>query len=165
MNGRAFGRSVLAAAAILVAADASAQRSVVLVRHAERLDTSSDSPLSPAGVERAKRLAAMVKDTGIAAIYSTDFQRTRKTAEPLAAALGLTVNLYDSKEDRQLVARLREKHPNDIVLVVGHSNTIPLVLQAFGHPDKVSIADDEYTNLFVVTPREGKAPVVVRLRY
>jgi broad specificity phosphatase PhoE len=160
-----FYTGMFAIAALIVAADASAQRAVILVRHAERLDTSTDSQLSPAGVERAKRLAEMFEDAGITAIYSTNFRRTMSTAEPLAKALGLKVSVYDSKDDRRLVAQLREKHANDVVLVVGHSNSIPAALQALGHPDAISIADDEYTNLFVVTPRAQGPPVVLRLRY
>jgi hypothetical protein len=38
-----------------------AQRAVLLIRHADRLDQSEDSPLSPAGEERAQRLAGLLK--------------------------------------------------------------------------------------------------------
>jgi len=50
-----------------------AQRAVFLVRHADRLDQSEDSPLSQAGEERAQRLASLLKDAGITAIYTSQF--------------------------------------------------------------------------------------------
>ena len=64
-----------------------------------------------------------------------------------------------------LVDHLHREAPRGIVLVVGHSNTIPSLLSALGCPDAVSIAGDEYDNLFVVVPREGAKALLLRLRY
>ncbi len=69
---------------------ADAQRAIVLLRHADRLDSSPDSPLSKAGEARALRLASLLLDAGITAIYTSEFKRTIKTAEPLALALKIT---------------------------------------------------------------------------
>lgn len=64
-----------------------AQRAVLLVRHADRLDASEDTPLWTAGEARAQLLARLLKDAGVTAIYTSQFQRTIKTAEPLANSL------------------------------------------------------------------------------
>jgi len=143
---------------------------VIVIRHGEKI-SESDQRLSEVGKARALRLAAMLKDSGIAAIYSTDTERTRGTVQPLADALGLKVVLYDTgasmsgKVDaRAFVATLRKDYPNDVVLVVGHSNTIPNLLETLGCAEKVALGDNEYDNLFVVEPKATGA-TLVRLRY
>jgi broad specificity phosphatase PhoE len=144
-------------------ADASAQQIVYLVRHAERADqaapggqmmAANDPPLSAAGLARATRLAALLKDAGITAIYSTDFRRTRDTAAPLAQATGRTVLIHPSRDTPGLVAKLRAEHNREIVLVVGHSNSVPDVIAGLGGP-AITIAETEYDNLFVFVPATG----------
>jgi broad specificity phosphatase PhoE len=150
-----------------------AQRAVFVVRHAEKASDANEAsvPLSEAGSARAKRLGELLKDAGIAAIYSTDTVRTRKTAEPLANLIKTPVEIYeatapDGKVSPQgLVERLRREHARDAVLVVGHSNTIGPLLSALGCPEKVEIAADEYDSLFIAVPREAQAPVLLRLRF
>lgn len=144
--------------------EARAQSAVILVRHAERLDDSPDSPLSTAGVERAERLARMLESAGVTAIYTTHFQRTIKTAEPLAKKLGLTVT-SDDPPAAELLRRIRASHPQGTVLIVGHSNTLPELLAALGDKTTIEIPATEYDNLFIVSPRQGSPPVVVRLRF
>ena len=61
--------------------------------------------------------------------------------------------------------RIRKDNPNDVVLVVGHSDTVPELLRLLGHPEPVTIAPAEYDNLFVAIPDKGGPPTVLRLRY
>jgi broad specificity phosphatase PhoE len=158
--------AVLVTVALLLAAadQARAQSAVILVRHAERLDDSSDSPLSAAGEQRAERLARMLESAGVTAIYTTPYQRTVKTAEPLARRLGLKIT-SDDPPPADLLRRIHESHPQGTVLIVGHSNTVPDLLTALGYNTPVQIPANEYDNLFIVAPRQGSAPVVVRLRF
>jgi phosphohistidine phosphatase SixA len=137
---------------------ASAQQLVFVVRHAERADAGAaqmqvpaDPPLSTAGEARAAKLAAMLADAGIRAIYVTEFRRTQDTAKPLATKLGLETRPYSAKGTDELIRELRSEHAQDIVLVVGHSNTVPAIIKALGGPE-VTIADSEYDNLFVIVP-------------
>jgi broad specificity phosphatase PhoE len=106
----------------------------------------------------------MLKDAGVSAIYATDTERARDTAKPLADALGLKLTQYDTGggmrgpvDARPFVAMLAKEHAKDVVLVVGHSNTIPDLLKALGCPGDLKIAPDEYDNLFVVVPRKRPA--------
>ena len=163
--------AVLAAvAAILCSAVASAQKAVFVVRHAEKI-SEEDERLTDAGRTRAGRLAEMLKKSGIAAIYSTDTERTIGTAQPLADSLGLKIRIYEVKpvEGRfdftPFVERLRAEVPDGVALVVGHSNSVPPILRALGCADEVSIASDEYDNFFVVVPENGGRARLVRLRY
>ena len=172
MKRYAIPRLSLAALLVVLApAAASAQKAVFVVRHAEKT-ADKQQVLTEAGRARAQRLAAMLKDSGVAAIYSTDTVRTRDTVRPLADALGLKVELYDTGasmsgavDARAFVATVRRDHPNDVVLVVGHSNTIPNLLEALGGAEKIALGDGEYDNLFVVVPKGVGGATLVRLRY
>lgn len=154
--------------AVLAASPAAAQHTVVLVRHAERADTSpgtsptmaADPDLSEAGRARAESLATALKDAKITAIFATKYKRTQQTASPLAKALGLTVGIVTA-DAAAVVKQLAEAKGN--VLIVGHSNTVPDVITALGVTAPVTIGDDEFDNLFIVTT--GTHPSVVRLHY
>ena len=165
-----FRRFLLCAGlALAMAAPAAAQSTVFVVRHAERADAVSggstmmanDPELSEAGRARAESLARMLKDAGITAIFTTQYKRTKQTAEPLAKVLGVPVTEVNTKELAGLPARIKAVSGN--VLVVGHSNTVPETLQALGMDSPPAIADTEFDNLFIVT--RGDKPAVVRLRY
>lgn len=156
-------------------ADPSSARSgfpalVVLVRHAEKArQPANDPPLSSAGEERARALKAALAEAGITAIVTTEYRRTRDTAQPLAEAQHITPEIVRVFEHdladhvRDVVAALR-KHPGEGVLVVGHTNTIPAIIRALGGPRLPDIADADYGNLFVLVPREGEVRLV-RGRY
>ena len=119
------------------AAPVFAQKAVFVVRHAEKI-SDEDERLTEAGRTRAGRLAEMLKKSGIAAIYSTDTERTIGTAQPLADSLGQKIRIYEVKpvEGRfdfaPFVARLRAEVPDGVALVVGHSNSVPPILRALG---------------------------------
>ena len=167
---RMTGAAVLV---LLLAQPAAAQRAVFVVRHAEKQSESNEPgvPLSEAGRARANRLAALLKNAGVTAIYSTDFVRTLETAEPLAKALKITVRKYfatgaDGNPDlKPLAARLKAEHARDTVLVVGHSNTVPPLLKALGCAEDITIAASQYDDLFAVIPRGDGPPVLLRLTY
>ena len=142
-----------------------AQRAVIVVRHAEKLDQSKDPPLSEAGTARAVRLATMLRDAQVRGLYATEYRRTRDTLLPLATALGLSVAVVDSGDPEGLVRRMRTDHADGVVAVAGHSNTVPRILELLGASPPVQLADDEYDSLFVVTPRGDGPPTVVRLHF
>ena len=142
-------------------AGAAAQGTVFIVRHAERADTSADSLLSAAGHARAARLGAILKDAGLTQIYTTNLQRTVQTAAPLAAALGLMPTELPVSDLDALISRLKSATPQDRVLVVGLSNTVPQILRRLGVAVAVTIADAEYDNLFIALPQVGSAPLFV----
>lgn len=147
--------------------DPNAVTTVILVRHAEKVTTteSKDPELTAAGQERSKELARVLAGAGVSAIFTTPFARTRNTAAPLAAALGLEpIEIAGGKTYADdLVKRLAD-YPGRTVLVVGHSNTTPDVMGRLGIEAPPSIADSQYDDLFIVTFR-GTAAQLVSLRY
>ncbi len=149
--------------------DRSESTVVLLVRHAERSPGTGDVPLSPAGRERADDLARIGQEAGVQAIVTTQFARTRNTAHPLASALAITPEVVATKSD--LAAHIREvadavkRHSGQVVLVVGHSNTIPSIVAALGGTRYPDLCDSEYDALFtMIIDPDGKVSTV-RSRY
>lgn len=124
---------------------------VYVVRHAEaEQDGTRDPALTSAGESRAEALRAALAGAGIVAIYSSPYRRTRATAMPLAVALGLRVREYDPRDAGALVTRIRREHPGRSVLVVGHSNTVPMVVEALGAARPPDLAHAEHDPVFIV---------------
>jgi phosphohistidine phosphatase SixA len=153
---------------VVCAVPATAQEAIYIVRHAERAsDEDRQSLLSAEGHARAARLADMLRDAGITAIFVTEYERTVQTAKPTASRLGVTTIVNKADDTPGLIGRVRALGPNARVLVVGHSDTVPKILAALGYATPVTIARGEFDNLFVAVPGAiaGAAPVVLRLRY
>jgi phosphohistidine phosphatase SixA len=161
--------AVLVAASVLVLAlyvsDAGAQQAVIVVRHAEKADQSSDALLSAEGMSRAKALADLLRASGVTHIVTSEYRRTRETARPLAEALKLIPETVPARDLAALVARVRALEATAIVVVVAHSNTIPPILRALGWPDAPELADPDYDDVFVLVPRAGQPASVVQLTY
>lgn len=131
----------------------------ILVRHAEKeQDGTKDPELSAEGKARAIRLATLLQNTAISAIYSTPFKRTQNTIAPLATSKGIEVNLYEGSKPEE-IDRMLKQHPGGTVLVVGHSNTIPGVANYLTGQNAIkNFEDSEYGHLLIVTLLEkGKA--------
>lgn len=143
---------------------ASAQ-TFILVRHAEKADNSDDTELSAEGRARAERLADLLAETGVTHVFATEYRRTLQTVTPVAKARDLEVERLPAKDTAGLAERLKALPPGAVALVAGHSNSTPRLLAALGHAAPVNIADSDFGNVFVVVPREGRAPAVVRIRY
>ncbi len=155
-----------AVAVLLTAASyAAAQQAVIVVRHAEKADQTPDTALSPKGRARAKALADLLRGAGVTHVITSEYQRTRETAAPLATALGLTAEQVPARDLPALVARLRALDPASIVVVVGHSNTIPPMLTALGWPNTLDLHEGDYDNVFVLAPHPGQRASMVRLKY
>ncbi|MBR9988675.1 MAG: histidine phosphatase family protein [Gemmatimonadetes bacterium] len=162
-------RLVLAAAFSLFAAGsalAQAGTTVIIVRHAEKVDDSADPLLSDAGIVRAHALADALSDAGVSAIVTTQYQRTQHTAAPLGERIGIepiVVTASGGGHAAEVAARVRQLAPGTIV-VVGHSNTVPAIIRALGGPDVGEIPDPAYDHLFVLTLSEAGVQLI-RTRY
>ncbi|MEP6800614.1 MAG: histidine phosphatase family protein [Acidobacteriota bacterium] len=163
---RGASRAPLAVMALALAASAltapAAVGAVFIVRHAEKQSEANEKgvPLSPAGHARAARLAAMLRDARIVAIYSTDTVRTLSTAEPLATRAKLTPQIYDAEgvgAPEKLAARISNEHPTENVLVVGHSNTVGPLVMALGCAEEVAVGRQEYDGLWIIVPASTSA--------
>ena len=95
----------------------------------------------------------MLAKSGIKAIFATPTRRAMQTAEPLAAKLGMKVTSYDPANPQALVAAVGAI--SGAVLVVGHSNTVPDLVARFGGRQPVSLTEQDYGTVFVVTHDDG----------
>jgi len=140
---------------------------VVLVRHAEKnIEPNNPDPdLSPAGQARAQELQRVLDATGLNAIYATNFKRTQQTASPVASKVGITPTIIDAKKTPDLVNGILNDHRGQTILVVGHSNTVPEIINALGGGSSPDIPDNEYDNLFIVTIYKFGKAKVVKLKY
>lgn len=155
-------------------------RRIVLVRHAEKVDESPQAELSAVGHARAGRLAELLAQADVRRIFVSDYVRTQQTAQPLADRLQIKPVRLPAGARQELVSALTSASPEGTTLVVGHSNTLPLLLASLGL-DGVSIPANDYGSVFVVVlpapansppsgragagPRAAVSPTLIRLRY
>ena len=142
-----------------------AQRTIVVVRHADKIDNSDDAVLSPTGEAQATRLAHVLQDLGISAIYTTQFKRTIQTATPLADFLKIKLLAYEQTDVDGVVKEIQRKHPKEVVMVVGHRSTVPKLLKQFGTSEPVALGSSEYDSLFILTLPPGQSPTLLHLRF
>jgi broad specificity phosphatase PhoE len=153
--------------------ESQATTTVIFVRHAEKASIPEGDPgLSEAGMQRAAELARQLVDAdvvpgvGVDAIYSTSYRRTVETARPVADALGLQIMTYDAADTEAFLEAVVREYKGKIILVVGHSNTVPEMIANMGASKNVpEIAEGEYDNIYLVSiPWFGKTKTI-RLRY
>jgi phosphohistidine phosphatase SixA len=150
---------------------------VFLVRHAERAQEPAQDPaLTEAGRARAEALARLLSGAGVKAVYTSQFARTKQTAEPLAKLLGVPVSPVSLalKPDRpreiseQSIRELKGKvegHAGEAVLVVGHTNSVPDLIRALGGDTVPTMDESRFDDLFVVTVYAPGRAKVVQLKY
>ena len=155
----------------VLAAPSAAPTTIILVRHAEKAPAPADDPvLDSAGARRATMLLDAVRDAGIDAVYVTQLARTRLTAEPVLRHLGIAPVVVatgggTTAHVRAIAGRIIAEQRGQTTLVVGHSNTVPLIVRALGGSAPAELDDHEYDNLFIVTIPASGAATTLRARY
>ena len=137
---------------------------VYVVRHAETEQTGDNPPLTETGRERARTLASILRSVELDAIYSTEFRRTFMTATPTVDSYEMPLGTYEPKETDELARSITDRFNGKTVLVVGHSNTVPMIIASLGAGEIENIAHDEHDNLYVVTITASGNAGLQRLR-
>lgn len=119
-----------------------------VMRHLDVPAGQQDPDLTDTGRQRAEAVAAELAPHHPAAIYVSTYKRTRQSAAPLAARLGLTPIVYDPADTPALVARVRAG-PTP-ALIVGHSNTVPDIVEQLGGTRPADIAHDQFGDVWGV---------------
>ncbi|MBK9271773.1 MAG: histidine phosphatase family protein [Saprospiraceae bacterium] len=139
----------------------------VLVRHAEKELGGKDPILSKEGTERAKILSKMLNNLPIHGIYSSAFQRTRLTAMPLAESKGIQIQEYSTETNIEiLLNEIHEANRGKLVLLVGHSNTLPEFLNIISNQQfQIKIKDQQYDDLFIAQFPQNPSSPILHLKY
>ena len=141
---------------------------IFLVRHAEVDYTTnpSDPDLTQEGITRANELANLLNKVNIDAIFSTDYSRTKATAQPLATSKNLQIEIYDYNNFNPLINEVKQNHPGEKILIVGHAPTVPQIIDAFvGTSQGYQIDSNEFYKIFIVTIPHSGSPWSVQLKY
>lgn len=147
---------------IATAQDVQTNTTVIVVRHAEKAGNSENPNLTELGEKRAETLAHMLSQSGVSAVFSTKALRTMETANNYANTKGIDIENYDS--ETEVCNKIKSEHAGEKVLVVGHSNTIPRILEACG-VKSAPLIGDEYNNLFVMTIPITGSSSLIHLKY
>lgn len=123
-----------------------------VVRHAERLNNSANTPLSAAGLSRAQVLSDSLSSKNISLIFASIFLRTQQTAQPTATAKGLPLILYNADTTAGLITRLK-KIKGKSVLVTGHSDNVPAIVLGLSNQSVSPIPSNDFDNFYIIRVR------------
>ncbi len=138
----------------------------IVLRHAETIGGGTNPNLSTEGLARAEELSRILANVPIEAVFASNYNRTKQTAQPTADDKGLIVNIYDPLNQAPLVDQWLNTYRGKTVLVLGHSNTAPALLNLFlGSNQYGTLPDTEYDNLFIATVSEKGRAKVLHLKY
>lgn len=149
---------------------AAGDKLVFVVRHAEKASaTDPDPSLSETGKTRAVSLAAVLRDAAVTDVLVTPRKRTVETAAVVTDARQLTAHVVpfgaSTAAHVAAVADAVRKAKGNAVLVVGHSNTVNLIVTALGGPRLAELCDAQYDGLYIVHLPAHGAPSLVRAHF
>jgi len=123
----------------------------------------TDPSLTDAGLLHAEALPRWLAERAgageLTAIHVSATKRAQQTAAPLAETFGITPTIYDPSNTAALVNSIREE--DGVVLIVGHSNTVPDIIEMLGGPRPADIAHDQFGDIWQLS---GDPPIVVQHR-
>ena len=125
--------------------------SIYLVRHAEKeveAKDPGDPGLSYCGELRAQALVTILADVSLENIYSTPFERTLKTASPIAESKQLEIEIYDPSRLKEFSKLLLDTQQD--ALVVGHSNTTSVLAGLLAGVSEEAFDEGIYDRLYQV---------------
>ena len=146
-----------------LAQDKDSMFTIYLVRHAEKVlseDNPKDPSLTPCGEQRAASLEVFLSAVHLDAIYSSDYTRTRSTAQPAAQNRNLETRLYDPKKLEEFAKMLLER--GEDALVVGHSNSTPVLAGLLIGEEMDPIDESIYNRIYqvVISKETGRLHVL-----
>ena len=150
---------VILFAVSLVVLSCSSTHNLYIVRHAEKLDNTSYSVLSPQGHQRAAVLRDSLLSKKINLIFATQFQRTQETAQPLATALNKSLLIYRNNAIDSIVLVLKRNKSKNI-LVVAHSGNIPSIIEGLTGEKVKAIDENEYDNFYIIKNKKSNVELI-----
>jgi broad specificity phosphatase PhoE len=164
--------SLAMAASIALALPVAAQPStVIVVRHAEKAPAPANDPvLSAEGIQRSLDLGTALAGTRVTSVVTTHLQRTKLTAKAVTDAMGkepivVPASSPTTAHVEAVAAAVRARPAGEVVLVVGHSNTVPAIVAALGGPKMPDLCDAQYSMMFILEFLPGSPPRLIKAKY
>jgi 2,3-bisphosphoglycerate-dependent phosphoglycerate mutase len=138
-----------------------------IVRHAEKNGNTDEAGLTAAGIERAVELERYLADKKLDTVFTSNIRRTILTG--LSVALPQSLPQIPLKQAPQneldnFIARIKNIRSTKNILVVGHTNTMPAIVQALSGESIPAIPEHEYNNMYIITIK-GKEKTLVHTTY
>lgn len=150
--------------AMAAASTTSAQDAVYVIRHAEKELSGDDPAITEEGKARASAWAEMLAHVGLDVVFTSDAKRTQQTGAIIAEKLGLPLSSVNRADIAGLIDALSFDHEEDTVLVVGHAETIPGILQNLGTFEDIDISQTDFANLFILLHPGVDEPRLIHMR-
>lgn len=138
---------------------------IILVRHAEKADDGTKNPsLSNEGILRAEKLNSLLSDIKIDSLYATPYKRTEQTLEVVSKKRNVKILSYNPSD--KLFSENLLKNKGKTMLVAGHSNTIPALVNTLIKNNKyVQLAETEFGKIWMLTFKNDEFIDCVLLNY
>ena len=128
------------------------------MRHLQK-GAGDDPPLSAEGSANAQRLISSLRHDPPKAVFVSNTRRARESAEPLAAALGISLTPYDPRNNAALLEAVAAQKGS--LLIVGHSNTVPDIIRSLGATPPPPLSDDDYGDIWRI---DGRTRTLTKMR-
>jgi broad specificity phosphatase PhoE len=151
-------------AAMVLSSAVAAQEAVYVIRHAEKELIGDDPSITQEGQARAAAWAEMLLTVELDVVFTSNAKRTQETGNIIANILGLPTHSVDRADTTGLIDILSFDHGEDTVLVVGHAETIPGILEGFGAFNDIEISQTDFANLFILHQLDAGEPHLIRMR-
>jgi broad specificity phosphatase PhoE len=147
---------ILASSACATARPDTLDEAYYVMRHLQKAE-GADPGLTEEGRRGAERLATLLELQMPSAIYVSTTRRARETAAPLAAKLGVVPKEYDPSNTPALVERVKAE--TGAVLIVGHSNTVPEIVERLGGTRPADLAETDFGSVWRISRTDGRTDV------
>lgn len=143
-------------------------RTYYLFRHAEKDTVPKSNPvLNDIGYERSFRLADIFRKTKVDQIYSTLYNRTMHTVDSLATSKGIATSIYTPGRMKLASEEILSAEKDRNFVVVGHSNTIPGMVNLLMGKQVLTqnIDESNYDMFYIVDIPKGQEPRLYQFTY
>ena len=139
---------------------------IIIVRHAEKADDGTKNPpLSPEGLQRAERLSIIFSDLNISKLYATPYLRTNQTLTPLSLKFKIPIDSYDPS-DVDFAKNLVQKNKGKTIVIAGHSNSSPTLVNRLIQSEKYQKLDESVFNkIWMLTFENDRLIDCIQLNY
>jgi 2,3-bisphosphoglycerate-dependent phosphoglycerate mutase len=134
------------------------QQTFYIVRHAEKADNSNDPQLSQQGIDRAVDLEKYLASKKLDTVFTSTFKRTMLTGLTVSlprAIPQLTIDQQNQQALNEFIQRMKSIKTDKDILIVGHSNTVPTIVQGLCGQSVATIAENDYDNIYIIEIKNG----------